>query len=128
MADGQENPIATIYYTKFYEVQKYLALTRHVYNNMIHTISVKSWAKLTPEQKTIFQEESLKAGAYMRQLMVSQEGDLIAKMEKAGVQVTRPDLAAFRALMGPAYKRVDEYAGADNVKKYQEFIEAARKK
>ena len=128
VADGQENPIATIYYTKFYEVQKYLALTRHVYNNMIHTISVKSWAKLTPEQKTIFQEESLKAGAYMRQLMVSQEGDLIAKMEKAGVQVTRPDLAAFRALMGPAYKRVDEYAGADNVKKYQEFIEAARKK
>jgi len=55
VADGEENPISVIYFMKFYEVQKHLAITRHIYNNMIHTISAKTWAKLTPEQKTIFQ-------------------------------------------------------------------------
>lgn len=128
VADGQDNPIATIYYTKFYEVQKYLAITRHVYNNMIHVISAKTWAKLSPEQKRIFREASQLAGTYMRQTIQAEEEELIAKMEKAGVVVTRPDLAPFRALMGPAYERIGKYAGEENVKKFREFVEAARKK
>ena len=128
VADGQDNPIPVIYFNKFYEVQKHLAITRHIYNSMIHVVSAKTWAKLSPEQKTIFKEESQKAGAYMRQLIVSQEEDLIGKMEKAGVQVTRPNPTAFRAAMAPAYDRIAKYAGEENVKKFREFIEAARKK
>jgi extracellular solute-binding protein (family 7) len=34
VVDGEENPIAVIYYNKFYEVQKRLAITRHIYNNL----------------------------------------------------------------------------------------------
>ena len=128
VTDGEDNPVSVIYFMKFYEVQKHLALTKHIYNNMIHTISAKTWAKLTPEQKAIFQEESKKAGAYMRQQIMSQEDDVIAKMQKAGMQVTRPNLAAFRAAMTPAYDKISAYAGADNVKRYLEYVEAARKK
>jgi tripartite ATP-independent transporter DctP family solute receptor len=128
VADGQDNPISVIYFMKFYEVQKHLAVTRHIYNNMIHTISAKTWAKLTPEQKTIFQEESKRAGAFMRQQIMSQEEDLIAKMQQAGTQVTRPNLALFRAAMKPAYDKISKYAGEENTKKYLEFVEAARKK
>ena len=54
--------------------------------------------------------------------------DLIAKMQQAGVQVTRPNLGLFRAAMKPAYDQIAQYAGAENVKKLQEYIEAARKK
>jgi len=128
VADGEDNPVSVIYFMKFYEVQKHLALTRHIYNNMIHTISAKTWAKLTPEQKTIFEEESKKAGAYMRQQIVSQENDLVGKMQQAGMQVTRPNLAAFRAAMKPAYEKIGKYAGEENVKKFLEYVEAARKK
>ncbi len=128
VADGQDNPISVIYFMKFYEVQKHLAVTRHIYNNMIHTISAKTWAKLTPEQKTIFQEESKKAGAFMRKSIEDQEEDLIKKMQQAGTQVTRPNLAPFRTAMKPAYEKIGKYAGEDNVKKYLEFVEAARKK
>jgi tripartite ATP-independent transporter DctP family solute receptor len=128
VADGQENPISVIYFMKFYEVQKHLAVTRHIYNNMIHTISAKTWAKLTPEQKTIFQEESAKAGAWMRQQVVAQEEDLIKKMQAAGTQVTRPNLALFRAAMKPAYDKISAYAGQENAKRFLEYVEAARKK
>jgi tripartite ATP-independent transporter DctP family solute receptor len=128
VADGQDNPISVIYFMKFYEVQKHLAVTRHIYNNMIHTISAKTWAKLTPEQKTIFQEESKQAGAFMRQQIMSQEEDLIAKMQQAGTQVTRPNLALFRAAMKPAYDKISKYAGEENAKKYMEYVEAARKR
>lgn len=128
VVDGEENPIPIVYFMKFYEVQKYLALTHHVYNNMIHVISAKTWAKLTPEQKTIFKEESQRAGEYMRKAIVDQEGDLVAKMEKAGVVVTRPALAPFRAAMRPAYKRIGEYAGEENMQKFMKMVEDTRKK
>ncbi|MFI4987464.1 MAG: TRAP transporter substrate-binding protein [Alphaproteobacteria bacterium] len=127
VVDGEENPIAVIFFNKFYEVQKHLALTRHVYNNMIHAVSTNTWKKLSAEQQAIFRDESVKAGNLMRKLIAEQEADQIAKIEAAGVKVTRPDLGPFRAKMAPAYKRIADYAGADNVKKFQDMVEAGRK-
>jgi tripartite ATP-independent transporter DctP family solute receptor len=127
VVDGEENPIAVIYFNKFYEVQKHLALTRHVYNNMIHTVGFNSWQKLSPEQHAIFREESAVASNLMRKLIGDQEADQIKKLEAAGLQVTRPDLAPFRARMEPAYKRIAAYAGEANVKKFQEMVEQGRK-
>jgi hypothetical protein len=45
------------------------AATRHIYNNMIHTIGVNSWKKLTPAQQQIFREESASSAALMRKLI-----------------------------------------------------------
>jgi TRAP-type transport system periplasmic protein len=126
VVDGEENPIAVIYFNKFYEVQKHLAVTRHIYNNMIHTVSAATWARLTPSQQAIFREESASAGELMRKLIADQEGDQIKRIEAAGMAVTRPDLAPFRAMMGPAYERIAAYAGADNVKKFREMADQGR--
>jgi tripartite ATP-independent transporter DctP family solute receptor len=126
VVDGEENPIAVIYFNKFYEVQKHLAVTRHIYNNMIHTVSAATWKKLTPEQQKIFREESASAGDLMRKMIADQEADQIKKIEAAGVQVTKPDLAPFRAMMDPAYKRIAAYAGEDNVKKFRAMAEQGR--
>ena len=127
VVDGEENPVSVIYFMKFYEVQKHLAITRHIYNNMIHTVSAASWAKLSPAQQAIFREESQSAGDLMRKMIADQETDQIKKIADAGVAVTQPDLAPFRALMGPANARIAAYAGADNVKKFQAMAEQGRK-
>jgi tripartite ATP-independent transporter DctP family solute receptor len=127
VVDGEENPISVIYYSKFYEVQKHLAITRHVYNNMIHTIGVNTWKKLTPQQQAIFREESAASGNLMRKLITDAEADQINKLAVGGMQVTRPDLAPFRAKMGPAYKRIAAYAGEDNVQTFLKMVEDLRK-
>jgi len=127
VVDGEENPISVIYYSKFYEVQKHLAITRHVYNNMIHTIGVNTWNKLTPQQQAIFREESAASGNLMRKLITDAEAEQINKLAAAGMQVTRPDLAPFRAKMGPAYKRIAAYAGEDNVQTFLKMVENLRK-
>jgi len=127
VVDGEENPVPVIYFNKFYEVQKHLALTRHIYNNMIHAVGINSWKRLTPDQQTIFREESKNSGELMRKLIADSETDQIDKLEKAGMQVTRPDLAPFRAKMDPAYKRIADYAGEDNVKKFREIVDKSRK-
>jgi hypothetical protein len=43
------------------------------------------------------------------------------------MQITRPDLAPFRAKMDPAYKRIADYAGEDNVRKFREIVDKSRK-
>ena len=52
--DGQENPVTTILSSKFNEVQKHLAITRHMYNPQAVIVSKKFWDGLSPaEQKWI---------------------------------------------------------------------------
>jgi tripartite ATP-independent transporter DctP family solute receptor len=126
VVDGEENPIAVIYFSKFYEVQKHLAITHHIYNNMIHTVSAAAWSKLNAGQQAIFREESAAAGDLMRKLIADQEEDQIKKIEASGMRVTRPNTAPFRALMGPAYERIAAYAGSDNVKKFGQMAEQGR--
>ncbi len=54
----------------------------------------------------------------MRKLMAEMEAAHLAKLEAAGLQITRPEHGPFRAKMQPAYKRIAEFAGEENVKKF----------
>lgn len=52
--DGQENPFNTILSSKFYEVQKYVSVTNHVYSPWIVLVSKKWWDGLSKaEQKVL---------------------------------------------------------------------------
>ena len=128
VVDGQENPLSAIWYQKFYEVQKHVALTQHAYACASPVMSTKSWAKLNPEQQKIVREEAKRAGDWVRKTLNDEETELIGKFEKAGLKVTRPDIKAFRAAMGPAYKKIFERYGEDNVKVFMKFVEDTRKK
>ena len=128
VVDGQENPLNAIYYAKFYEVQKQLALTRHAYSCLIPIVSTKTWAKLNAEQKQILREEAKRSGDWVRKALNDEETDLIGKFEKAGLQVTRPDLKPFRAAIASANEKIYKRYGEDNVKTFLKFVEDARKK
>lgn len=122
VVDGQENPIGVIYHFKLNDFQEHLALTRHVYNSMVHVINKDVFYALTSEQQTILREESKRAGDMMRAAVIAQEEDEIAALEAAGMKVTRPDLAPFAALMGPARDRVAEYSGQENMDTFLGFL------
>lgn len=122
VVDGQENPIGVIYHYKLNDFQGNLALTRHVYNSMVHVINKSVFDGLTAEQQQILREESKKAGQMMRAAVIAQEDDELAKLEAAGMKITRPDLAPFAALMGPARNRVAEYSGNENMQKFLSFL------
>lgn len=57
--DGQENPYSTIQSSKFYEVQKYLSQTHHVYSPWVMLISKPFWDKLSTDEKTIIQKAAI---------------------------------------------------------------------
>jgi len=126
VVDGQENPIAVIYANKLYETQKYLTMTGHNYNTMVHVISKKVWDKLTPDQQKIIKEESVKAGNYMRKAVRDGEAQEIAELKKLGVEVSTPDKAPFKKLMGSAYDRMKAIADEENINAFVKMVEAAK--
>ena len=126
VVDGQENPIAVIYSNKIYETQKYLTMTGHNYNTMVHVISKKTWDRLTPEQQKIVREESKKAGDWMRKSLRDAEASQIKELQKLGMQVTYPDKAKFKALMKPAYDRMAAIAGEDNIKAFTKMVDQVK--
>jgi TRAP-type transport system periplasmic protein len=66
--DGQENPLATVEASKFYEVQKFASLTQHVYNPLVTIFSKKTWDRLSPDERRIIQDAANEAGAYERKV------------------------------------------------------------
>ncbi len=125
VVDGQENPIGVIYHFKLNEFQEHLALTRHVYNSMIHVVSKASWDRLTPEQQTIIREESAAAGQMMREAVLAQEEEELAKLAEAGMKITRPDLAPFAETVAAsgARDRVAEFSGRENLDTFLGFLD-----
>jgi tripartite ATP-independent transporter DctP family solute receptor len=125
--DGQDNPIGNTWAAKFFQVQKHVALTKHIYATIVFAASPKAWDRLTPEQRTIFIEEGRRAGNEARAEVQEKEESYLADMEKAGVQITRPDVAKFRPLMGPAYAQLTKVHGEDTWAVWSKLVDAARK-
>lgn len=123
VVQGQENPVGVIYHYNLNDFQKHMALTRHVYNAMIHVVNKDKWDALTPNQQRIIREESAAAGEMMRDAVQAQEEQEIAGLIERGMEVTTPDLAPFAALMGDARGRVAEYSGQENMDKFLEFLD-----
>src|SRR5580658_5878409 len=101
--DGQENPIATILSSKFYQVQKYLTLTAHVYDPAILFMSTDDFEGLSVEDKQSFTEAARLAGEASRQFAAAAETKGVSGLALAGMQVTKDiDRSKFAAAMAPA--------------------------
>nr|WP_307775506.1 sialic acid TRAP transporter substrate-binding protein SiaP [uncultured Cetobacterium sp.] len=101
--DGQENPLSAIRAQKFYEVQKYLAMTNHILNDQLYLISGSTYKKLPNDLKEILKEQTELAAQYHTKLFVDEETNLIEYFKGEGVTVTNPELTAFRESMKPFY-------------------------
>jgi tripartite ATP-independent transporter DctP family solute receptor len=86
--DGQENPYGNIAMDKFYEVQKYLTETNHVYNPMGLVISKKFFDGLTKEEKKIVKKAAVEAGQYQRDLNQQENEGYKQTLIDNGVKIT----------------------------------------
>jgi tripartite ATP-independent transporter DctP family solute receptor len=105
--DGQENPFAQIYSSKFQEVQKYLSLTGHVYTPAYITVGIDKWNSLPPDVRQILQETARETQAYVYETAAAMETDLLGKLKASGMEVNEADKAAFIAASKGIY---DEFA------------------
>ncbi len=124
--DGQDNPVATTYAAKFFEVQSHVALTKHIYAPIMFAGNPRSWGRMSDEQRAIVTEEAVKAGAAARKGVQEKEEWYLSEMEKAGVKITRPEVGPFREKMGPAYEQLKKALGDETWNTWAALVKEAR--
>ncbi len=114
--DGQENPPATILASKFYEVQKHLVLSRHMYSAWVLLMSKKTWDGLSPEEQKIVQDAAREATLYERKTIRAFSDTALAQLKKAGMQITElppAEQARMRTKLQPVLAKFSKEFGED---------------
>ncbi|WP_342130826.1 TRAP transporter substrate-binding protein [Hydrogenophaga sp. OTU3427] len=83
--DGQENPFAVILSNKFYEVQKFVSATNHVYAANILLVSKRFWDRLSPVEQRILHEAADESRAYQRQASRAAAQKAVAELQAKGM-------------------------------------------
>ncbi len=85
--DGQENPYNTILSSKFYEVQKYLTVTNHVYSPWIVLVSKKWWDQLSKAEQKVLMDAAKTSRTYERKDTRDEASRAMADLKSKGMQV-----------------------------------------
>ena len=121
--DAQENPLVNIESSRFYEVQKNLAITGHFYSPSMLLVSEMFFQGLTPAQQKALTEAAIEARDYERNLSI--EGDKVteAKLASEGMKVTHPDKAEFIKAVAPVYQNAAKDIGGGDAAKGKALID-----
>jgi tripartite ATP-independent transporter DctP family solute receptor len=85
--DGQENPFNTILSSKFFEVQKYLSVTNHVYSPWIVLVSKKWWDGLSKDEQKVLMDAAVASRDYERKDTRDEAGKALAELKAKGMQI-----------------------------------------
>ena len=98
--DGQENPFSVILSSKFYEVNKYVSATNHVYATNPVQISKRFWDRLSPAEQKLLQEAAVEAQVYQRVVSRDAASKAVAELKAKGMvynDIAPAELARMRA-------------------------------
>jgi len=85
--DGQENPFNTILSSKFFEVQKYLSVTNHVYSPWIVLVSKKWWDGLSKDEQKVLMDAAQVSRDFERKDTREEAGKALADLKAKGMQI-----------------------------------------
>ena len=105
---GQEQPIANFFAGRLMEVQKYLAITNHMYGPAFFIVGEQWLSALPADLKAIVVRDIRAATDRQRKLSEADETRELAEVQdKYHVTVTHPDLAPFRAATARTREQVE---------------------
>jgi len=128
--DGQENPVTTIQSSKFYEVQKYLTISKHVYSPWIVLASKRWYDALSADEKKILQEAAVASRDFERKDSRDASSQSIAYLKEKGMQINElsaAELDRMREMVKPAFDKYAADGGGPLLTELQGEIKKVRK-
>ena len=114
--DGQENPFNTILSSKFYEVQKYMTVTNHVYSPWIVMASKKWWDQLSKDEQKILSDAAKLSRDFERKDTRDEASRAVADLKAKGMQVNElspTESARMRDKLTRVYAQIGADIGMD---------------
>ncbi|MEO8154155.1 MAG: DctP family TRAP transporter solute-binding subunit [Rhizobacter sp.] len=116
--DGQENPLPTILSSRFYEVQKYLTLSRHVYSAHVILVSKKVWDGLSPQHQNALRTAAVESRLVERRLSREGSEQALADLKAKGMTVStipRADAERIRNRLRGVFDKYNVDIGASTM-------------
>jgi tripartite ATP-independent transporter DctP family solute receptor len=110
--DGQDNPINTVESSKFYEVQKYLTISHHVYTPFIVLASKQWWDTLTPDEQTAIKASAAAARDSERADTRAERARILEQLKQQGMQMNTISDAELARMREAAKPVIDKFAAA----------------
>jgi tripartite ATP-independent transporter DctP family solute receptor len=111
--DAQENPLSIIFGSSFFEVQKYLSLTGHVWSAACLSFSQPVWERIGPEDQKIVQAAADKWRDEQRKMITESDSDFLKKLEEKGMAINKVDTSPFVAAVQPVWKSQEAVYGPE---------------
>jgi tripartite ATP-independent transporter DctP family solute receptor len=114
--DGQENPFNTILSSKFYEVQKYMTVTNHVYSPWIVTVSKKYWDQLSKDEQKILSDAAKTSRDFERKDTRDEASKAMANLKAKGMEINElspAEAARMRDQLTKVYALIAADVGMD---------------
>ena len=108
VAEAQENPLESIWAYKFYEAQKYLIGTRHVFSACKYQISKKWFDTLKADQQKLILDAWKDATEYANQQAMAFDKKLLTDLQTKGMTLIEPDVPAFQKAVQPAMQELNK--------------------
>lgn len=128
--DGQENPFAVILSNKFFEVQKFVSATNHVYAANIVLVSKKFWDQLTPAEQKMMNEAANESRGYQRQVSRAAAQKAVGELQAKGMQyneLSAAEQARMQKIAKPVIDRFSSTYDPAIVKLYTDELARIRK-
>ncbi len=93
--DGQENPFSTLWASGWWEVQKYVAVSHHLFSYNGVSINDKLYQSMPKEYQQVLVKAARAAADYEFKLLQDDEEDVIKKLQDKGLQISYPELKPF---------------------------------
>jgi len=119
--DGQENPLSVIMSAKFDQVQKYLALTGHVYSPAVFLMNKAAFDKLSAADKQAFLDAAKVAVKANRARVDEDDAKGVAELRSKGMQVAEVDKAKFVAALAPVNAEFEKQFGKANIDRIRNY-------
>ncbi|HZH28019.1 MAG TPA: TRAP transporter substrate-binding protein [Azospirillaceae bacterium] len=127
--DGQENPFVTIDTSKFYEVQKYLSVTRHAYTPFMVLVSKRIFDTYSPQEQEVLRTCAIEGRDEQRRVSREQEQQALQRLRQAGMQINElspQERTRMREQAKDVYTRHGETIGEETVNRMMAALEQAR--
>ncbi|MBP2292657.1 TRAP transporter substrate-binding protein [Azospirillum rugosum] len=97
IVDAQENPLPIIQVAKLYEVQKYCALSNHIWDGFWFIANGRAWNGLPPDLQKIVAGAINDAGMKQREDIKALNQSVQADLQSKGLTFNQPSPDSFRA-------------------------------
>jgi len=98
MVEGMDMDIATLYASKWYEIQKYFVAINYMRSGLACYVSAKRWNSLSQELQAALLKSAQQTETYLSEFTAQQIVDAEKGITQAGLEIIRPDLKPWMAL------------------------------